>query len=74
MRSVLKGLLPVLETENSKAAKDALKQAESSIREVPDSYVIKSSLIKARRLFRKDEPDRQKALEFLNSSLEVLPS
>ena len=36
--------------------------------------MIKSPLSKARRLLRKDEPDPEKALEFLNESLEVLTS
>ena len=36
--------------------------------------MIKSPLSKAMRFFRKEEPDREKALEFLNESLEVLTS
>ena len=74
MRTVLEGLLPVLETANSKDATEALKQAESLIGEVPGSYGIKSPLSKARRLFRKEDADRQKAREFVDESLSVLAS
>jgi len=74
LRTVLEGLLPVLETANSKDATEALKQAESLIGEVPGSYGIKSPLSKARRLFRKEDADRQKAREFVDESLSVLAS
>ncbi|HBM51730.1 MAG TPA: hypothetical protein DDZ97_01415, partial [Deltaproteobacteria bacterium] len=63
LRSVLEGLLPELETSNSKDVTEALKQAESLIGEVPGSYGIKSPLSKARRWFQKVDTDRQKARE-----------
>ena len=72
--SVLEGLNNVIQKSNSKEATQAIKEVESVIGEVPGSYGIKSPLSKARRLFRKEEPDREKALEFLNESLEVLTS
>ena len=72
MRTVLEGLLPVLETANSK--EEALKQAESLIGEVPGSYGIKSPLSKARRWCQKADADRQKAREFMDESLSVLAS
>ena len=72
MKSVLEGLNLVIQKSNSKQATQAIKEVESLIGEVPGSYGIKSPLSKARRLFRKEEPDREKALELLNESLEVL--
>ncbi len=74
LRSVLEGLLPELETSNSKDVTEALKQAESLIGEVPGSYGIKSPLSKARRWFQKVDTDRQKAQEFVDESLSVLAS
>jgi len=74
LRSVLEGLLPELETSNSKDVTEALKQAESLIGEVPGSDGIKSPLSKARRLFRKAGADREKAREFVDLSLSVLAS
>ncbi|GEM_PF-2923029 len=74
LRSVLEGLLPELETSNSKDVTEALKQAESLIGEVPGSYGIKSPLSKARRWFQKADADRQKAREFVDESLSVLAS
>ena len=68
MRSVLEGLNNVIQKSNSKEATQAIKEVESVIGEVPGSYGIKSPLSKARRLFRKKEPDREKALEFLSES------
>ena len=74
MRSVLEGLNNVIQKSNSKEATQAIKEVKSVIGEVPGSYMIKSPLSKARRFFRKEEPDREKALEFLNESFEVLTS
>ena len=74
LRSVLEGLNTVIQKSNSKEATQAIQEVKSVIGEVPGSYGIKSPLSKARRLFRKEEPDREKALEFLNESLEVLTS
>ena len=68
MRSVLEGLNNVIQKSNSKEATQATKEVESVMGEVPGSYMIKSPLSKARRLFRKKEPDREKALEFLSES------
>ena len=74
MRTVLEGLLQVLETANSKDATEALKQAELLIGELAGSYGIKSPLSKARRLFRKEDADRQKARDFVDEILSVLAS
>ena len=74
MRSVLEGLNNVIQKSNSKEATQAIQEVKSVIGEVPGSYMIKSPLSKAMRFFRKEEPDREKALEFLNESLEVLTS
>ena len=73
MRSVLEGLNNVIQKSNSKEATQAIQEVKSVIGEVL-GYVIKSPLSKARRFFRKEEPDREKALEFLRESLEVLTS
>ena len=73
MRSVLEGLNNVIQKSNSKEASQAIQEVKSVIGEVP-GYMIKSPLSKARRFFRKEEPDREKALEFLRESLEVLTS
>ena len=66
LRSVLEGLNNVIQESNSKEATHAIKEVESVFGEVPGSYGIKSPLSKARRLFNKEEPDREKALKFLN--------
>ena len=68
MRSVLEGLNNVIQKSNSKEATQAIKEVESVMGEVPSSYVIKSLLSKARRLFRKKAHDREKALELLSES------
>ena len=68
LTSVLEGLNNVIQKSNSKEATQAIKEVESVIGEVPGSYGIKSPLSKARRLFRKKEPDREKDLEFLSES------
>ena len=74
MRSVLEGLNNVIQESNSKEATQAIQEVKSVIGEVPGSYMIKFPLSKAMRFFRKEEPDREKVLEFLNESLEVLTS
>ncbi len=74
MRSVLEGLNNVIQKSNSKEATQAIQEVRSVIGEVPGSYMIKSPLSKAMRFFRKEGPDREKALEFLNENLEVLTS
>ena len=68
MRSVLEGLNNVIQKSNSKEATQAIKEVESVIGELPGSNGIKSPLSKARRLFRKKEPDSEKALELLSES------
>ena len=68
MRSVLEGLNNVIQKSNSKEATQAIKEVESVMGEVPGSYMIKSPLSKARKIFRKKEPDREKALELLSES------
>ena len=68
MRSVLEGLNNVIQKSNSKEATQAIEEVKYVIGEVPGSNMIKSPLSKARRLFRKKEPDREKALEFLSES------
>jgi predicted nucleic acid-binding Zn-ribbon protein len=72
LRPTLESLVVVMESASSKDATRSLKEVASLIGEVPGSYGIKSPLSKARRLFRKDEPDRARALKFLDESLNVL--
>lgn len=74
LRQPLEALAPTLQNGSPDEVTEALKTAESLIGEVPGSYSIKSPLSKARRLYRRDNPDRDKAQDYLQESLATLES
>ena len=72
VRKDLEALRPIIASQPADQVSDAIKAVQEKLRAIPETSAINSSLTKARRLFRKDDPNRDDAANFIDDSIKKL--
>jgi tripartite ATP-independent transporter DctM subunit len=72
VRKDLEALGPIVASQPAEQVSDAIKSVQQKLRRIPETSAINSPLTKARRLFRKDDPNRDDAAKFVAQSIKKL--